>query len=412
MGGALFGGGPVVGKLGGDIAGAFQSSAAAGRFADISGEGSTFSQRIAMKATGSVTPAPPVGGGGLETAMGIGAKGQPVGISPGARPTGQGFQTTAPETTQPPISLHNFLQDIEGTTPTRFGQGKIETTPGEPTPSPPARSTPVPATQPPYSGTPGTPFKVDFTEPAPSPATVGGRPLFGGEYGIKPIDSVPPARGGPSGMGYRGGGGVGAEADVGTTSLKTPPGSTFDAADRFRSTFDTPGSKFDVFQNAKGATLPGLGTGQSQPSSFKTATGGAGPSGSVFTRGFIIQQALPQLGTNVGQGKGQGAGQGQGQPPGTTVTQIPTQIQIPVQPPPPPPPGTTQIQIPVPITITQPPRGDAGLSSYFMQPPSMPGGRGGKKQRYGFRQKDYGVGALFNLSSYVKGTGKRRKSKR
>lgn len=159
------------------------------------GSGPTFTQRLALAFTGGVElPPVPAGGAGLERIMGIGSRGEPLGIPPGANATGQGLETDLPVETQPPVDLANLVQDFEGPSPT-----KNIPTGGQIGPTQEMIDYGV------------SPFK----EPIGGSTT--GRPLTGGDFGIQTIQketqgNVGPSGGGGAGPGYTGnyggGGGV------------------------------------------------------------------------------------------------------------------------------------------------------------------------------------------------------------
>ena len=398
IGGGLFGAGPVVGKLAGGIGSKVADAAAAGRFADITGQDVSITQKAAMRLTGSVTPAPPVGGAGTVKVLEIGPNGEPYGLPPGAKVTGKGLDTTAPEPTQPPRDISNFLQEFEGSTPpTRTGMFE-----GEPFPPPPVRSTPAPAQPTPYSGTPGTPWKVDFTEPAPSPATVGGRPLFGGEYGIKPIDQAAPVKGGPSGAGagpgYQGGSG-GASGAYDFQFDRTPSGSQFDAAGRFRQTFDQPSAKPAADVGFSWATLPGLGSTPVPPRPKPKGLG---------STALLIQNIGQALQVEPGLSHDPFQTPSQTLIPSQVPTQIPTQTtvtkQVPKTPTPPGEPSPTTL-----FSDFTPPRGFglSGLSSGAAGAERA----GPSRKRFLFGEKKNPINILFGGGSLF-GKANKRKGKK
>jgi hypothetical protein len=120
--------------------GAFLSAAVPSVFGRILGGGEEPVEYAPAKPGGEPVPLargspPPVGGGGLEKAMEIGPKGEPLGTSPGSKMAGQGMATTTPEETQPPRDLSMLLQEMEGPKPQDLystGASRLESEPKAP----------------------------------------------------------------------------------------------------------------------------------------------------------------------------------------------------------------------------------------------------------------------------------------
>ena len=372
--GAAFGAAFMVGATGaGRVAGVvgskLEASAAAGRYADITREGASPTQRIAMKVTGSQTPAPPVAGAGVQKAMEIGPSGEPLGIPKGAKLTGKGLETTAPEPTQPPRDISNFLQDIEARTPTKA--------------EPPTGGQP----KPPNTVVPVSPFTEEVTSGPSGPMKA---------FISTPRESAFP-KPGPSGGGYKGRGATETVYGQEQTAVSYPPGSAFSETERFRGM--TEGA---LPRTSQGFSVPGFGF--AVPERIGTNAG-------AFTE---TQAVARQPGQLLGQGQGFQEGLGSGvRTTGGTVVQ-PSQTQQPVQTPNPPKtvPGTSSISPPQSVFgfPRAPPSG--GFSASFLQGPSMPKSSRRDKQRFGFREVKHPIGDLFTIRAPTgfkmkKGRGKK-----
>lgn len=223
----------------------------------------------------------PVAGGGLEQAMEIGPKGEPLGISEGAKPIGQGMATTAPEETQPPRDISLMLQDVEGVMPTKGGtyvQG-LETEPARPPPPPSRGQGPDP-----YTGSYGGETKLEFGDQV---AGQGGAPIaFDSEYGnlpggrdlsgpMKPLDygASPGHRegepmftqkgpSGPGGPGSSGGPSAGGRLTEEEVYARYPPGSDAPRAGDITALYNPAMERVGLFnESGQGVEpIPGLGT--------------------------------------------------------------------------------------------------------------------------------------------------------